>query len=49
MGIKSVLSIREPSLEPAWLPKGCGIKYKHLKVESYGAPPIYELSDAVDY
>jgi atypical dual specificity phosphatase len=49
MGIKSVLTIRESPLEPAWFPKGCGINYKHLKVENYGAPPVHELSDAVNY
>ena len=32
-----------------WFPTGCGIDYKHLKVENYGAPPINELDGAVDY
>jgi atypical dual specificity phosphatase len=49
MGIKSVLTIRESPLEPEWFAKGCGINYRHLKVKGYGAPPVYELSDAVDF
>lgn len=49
IGIKSVLTIRESPLPPRWFPKGCSINYKHLKVENYGAPPVDELDDAVDY
>ena len=45
-GIKSVLSIREHPLPP---PTGSGINYKHLLVENYGASPVDELDDAVDY
>ena len=48
-GIKSVFTIREYPLPSNWFPIGCGIDYKHLKVENYGAPPIEELDDAVDY
>jgi atypical dual specificity phosphatase len=48
-GIKSILTIRESPLEASWFPTGCGINYKHLKVENYGASPVDELDDAVDY
>jgi atypical dual specificity phosphatase len=48
-GIKSVLTIREYPLPPSWFRTGSGINYKHLLVENYGAPPVDELDDAVDY
>jgi protein tyrosine phosphatase (PTP) superfamily phosphohydrolase (DUF442 family) len=48
-GIKSVFTIRESPLEPTWFPTGCGIDYRHIKVENYGAPPVNVLNDAVDY
>ena len=48
-GIKSVFTIREYPLPQSWFPPGFGIDYKHLKVENYGAPPVDELDDAVDY
>ena len=48
-GIKSVFTIRKYPLPQSWFPPGFGIDYKHLKVENYGAPPIDELDDAVDY
>src|SRR6185503_20015861 len=46
-GIKSVFTIREFPLPQSWFPPG--IDYKHLKVENYGAPPVDELDDAVNY
>ena len=48
-GIKSVVTIRESPLEPSWFPKGCGIDYKHIKVEDHGAPSVSELDDLVNY
>ncbi len=48
-GIKSVFTIRDYPLPPSWFPTGCGIDYKHIEVENYGAPPINELDGAVDY
>lgn len=48
-GIKSVLTIRESPLPPSWFSSGCGINYRHLKVENYGAPPVDELDDVVVY
>ena len=48
-GIKSVFTIREYPLPQSWFPPSFGIGYKHLKVENYGAPPVDELDDAVDY
>ena len=48
-GIKSVFTIREYPLPQSWFPLGFGIDYKHLKVENYGAPPVDELDDAIDY
>jgi atypical dual specificity phosphatase len=48
-GIKNVVTIRESPLNPAWFPKEAGIDYKHLKVEDFGAPPVNELGDLVDY
>ena len=48
-GIKSVFTIREYPLPQSWFPPGFGIDYKHLKVENYGAPPVDELDDAVNY
>lgn len=48
-GIKSVFTIREYPLPSSWFPAGCGIDYKHLKVENYGAPSVDDLDDAVNY
>ncbi len=48
-GIKSVFTIIEYSLPPSWFPTGSGIIYKHLKVKNYGAPPVDELDNAVNY
>ena len=48
-GIKSVFTIREYPLPQSWFPPGFGIDYKHLKVENYGAPPVDEPDDAVNY
>lgn len=48
-GIKSVFTIREYPLPPSWFPTGSGINYKHLKVKNYGAPPVDELDNAVNY
>jgi atypical dual specificity phosphatase len=48
-GIKSVFTIREYPLPQSWFPPGFGIDYKHLKVKNYGAPPVDELDEAVDY
>ena len=48
-GIKSVFTIREYPLPSSWFPAGCGIDYKHLKMENYGAPPLADLDEAVDY
>ena len=48
-GIKSVLTIRESPLPSKWFPAGSEIDYKHVKVENYGAPPVEDLDNAVDY
>jgi atypical dual specificity phosphatase len=48
-GIKSVFTIREYPLPQSWFLHGFDIDYKHLKVENYGAPPVDELDDAVNY
>ncbi len=48
-GIKSVFTIIEYPLPPSWFPTGSGINYKHLKVKNYGAPPVDELDNVVNY
>ena len=48
-GIKSVVTIRESPLDPAWFPKESSIDYKHVKVQDFGAPPVEELEQVVNY
>ena len=48
-GIKSVVTIRESPLDPAWFPKDSGIDYKHVKVQDFGAPPVEELNQVINY
>jgi atypical dual specificity phosphatase len=48
MGLKVYLPLENILCRKVVTP-GFGIDYKHLKVENYGAPPIDELDDAVDY
>ena len=48
-GIKSVVTIRESPLDPAWFPKESSIDYKHVKVQDFGAPPVEELNQVINY
>jgi atypical dual specificity phosphatase len=49
-GIRSVVTIKETPLNADWFSiEGCGLNYRHLKVEDYGAPPLPELDDIVNY
>ena len=48
-GIKSVVTIRESPLDPAWFPKESGIDYKHVKVQDFWVPPVEELDQVVNY
>lgn len=48
-GIKSIVTIRETPLNHKWFRDQPAIKYRHVKVEDGGAPPLEELSDVVDY
>ena len=49
MGLKVYLPLENILCHKVGFPPGFGIDYKHLKVENYGAPPVEELDDAVDY
>lgn len=48
-GIKSVITIRESALNPAWFPDCSSVNYKHVQVEDHGAPSVAELDDVVNY
>src|SRR5689334_8553691 len=48
-GMKTVITVLENPLAENWFPEGCGIDYKHLKVEDYGAPPVADLDKLVNY
>ena len=45
-GVKSIVTVRESALPPAWTDK---IGYMHLQVDDYGAPELEEIDRAVDF
>ncbi|WP_415281930.1 dual specificity protein phosphatase family protein [Candidatus Nitrososphaera sp. FF02] len=45
-GVKSVVTVRESALPPAWTGR---IGYMHLQVDDYGAPELEEIDRAVDF
>lgn len=48
-GIKSVITILEIPLHEKWFEGCAGVEYRHLQVEVYGAPPLDQTVDIIDY
>jgi atypical dual specificity phosphatase len=48
-GIRSVVTIREIPLNSEWFRDQAAVKYRHVKVEDGGAPPLDELDGVVNY
>jgi atypical dual specificity phosphatase len=48
-GIKTIVTVREVPLPRQWFSDGNSVDYFHLRVEDYGAPPLEEMDNIVDY